>query len=99
MVIGIDVLSKPSPKMRSLSWLRPKGHFDHVAWELVRFIALGVALAVATTVAVAWAAGFGNVMHRLAHPNLIWIPLALPVRSLPTSATCSPTGRWERPAQ
>jgi uncharacterized membrane protein YbhN (UPF0104 family) len=77
MVIGIDVLSKPSPKMRSLSWLRPKGHFDHVAWELVLFIALGVALAVGTTVAVAWAAGFGDVMHRLAHPNLIWIPLAL----------------------
>jgi uncharacterized membrane protein YbhN (UPF0104 family) len=72
------VISNPSPKLKpALSWLRPKGHFNHAAWELVLFVALGVALAVGTTVAVAWAAGFGEVLHRLAHPSLIWIPLAL----------------------
>lgn len=70
--------SSPMPKIKSaLSWFRPKGHFDHATWELVLFIALGVALAVGTTVGVAWAAGFGDVLHRLGHPSALWIPLAL----------------------
>ena len=49
--------------------VRPKGHFDHAAWEVGLLVALGVALAVGTTVGVAWAAGFGDVLHRLAHPT------------------------------
>lgn len=61
----------------ALNWLRPKGHFDHGTWELVVFIALGLALALGTTIGVAWAAGFGEVLHRLAHPRPLWIPLAL----------------------
>jgi uncharacterized membrane protein YbhN (UPF0104 family) len=78
MVFGSPVVSKPSPKLKSaVAWLRPKSHFDHATGELALFITLGVALALGTTLAVAWAAGFGDVLHRLAHPNLIWIPLAL----------------------
>jgi uncharacterized membrane protein YbhN (UPF0104 family) len=72
------VISSPLPKLKSaFSWLRPKGHFDHAAWEVAVFIVLGVALAVGTTVGVAWAAGFGEVLHRLVHPRWGWIPLAL----------------------
>jgi uncharacterized membrane protein YbhN (UPF0104 family) len=78
MAFGSDVISTPSPKLKSaLSWLRPKGHFDHATGEVVFFVALGVALAVGTTVAVAWAAGFGDVLHRLAHPHWMWILLAV----------------------
>ena len=78
MAFGSDVISTSSPKLKSaLAWLRPKGHFDHAAWEVVLFIALGVALALGTTVAVAWAAGFGDVLHRLAHPQWAGIFLAL----------------------
>src|SRR5829696_181696 len=78
MASGPDVLSHPLPKLKSaLSWLRPKGHFNHAAWELGLFIAVGVALALGTTVAVAWAAGYGDVLHRLGHPRPIWIALAL----------------------
>jgi uncharacterized membrane protein YbhN (UPF0104 family) len=78
MASGSDVLSKPSPTLKSaLAWLRPKGHFNHARWELGLFITLGVALALGTTIAVAWAAGFGDVLHRLAHPSWFWIALAL----------------------
>jgi uncharacterized membrane protein YbhN (UPF0104 family) len=78
MVSGPDVLSPASHKHKpALSWLRPKGHFNQGAWELWALIALGVALAVGTTVAVAWAAGFGDVLHRLVHPSPVWIALAL----------------------
>ena len=78
MVSGSDVLSPASHKHKSaLDWLRPKSHFNQGAWELWFLIALGVALAVGTTVAVAWAAGFGDVLHRLVHPSPFWIALAL----------------------
>jgi uncharacterized membrane protein YbhN (UPF0104 family) len=72
------VISRPLPILKNvLNWLRPKGHFDQAVWELVLFIALGVALALGTTFAVAWAAGFDEVLDRLFHPRLLWIPLAL----------------------
>src|SRR6059058_3548567 len=78
MPSGSPVLTKPLPKLKvALGWLRPKGHFNHATWELALFIAIGVALALGTTVAVAWAAGFEEVLHRLFHPRLLWIPLAL----------------------
>lgn len=78
MVSGPDVLSPSLPKPKSaLSWLRPKGHFNHAKGEVFLFIGLGLALALGTTVGVAWAAGFGDVLHRLGHPQPLWIGLAL----------------------
>jgi hypothetical protein len=60
-----------------LSWLRPKGRFDHSGLELVAFVIAGAVIALATTVGVAWAAGFEDVLHRLFHPRPLWIPLSL----------------------
>jgi len=78
MVSGTDVLSPSLPKPKpALSWLRPKGHFNHAKGEVFLFIGLGLALALGTTVGVAWAAGFGDVLHRLGHPQPLWIGLAL----------------------
>lgn len=76
MFNGSDVISTPRLN-HALDWLRPKSHFDHAAWELVVLIALGAALAIGTTVGVAWAAGFGEVFHRLLHVRPLWIPIAL----------------------
>jgi uncharacterized membrane protein YbhN (UPF0104 family) len=73
-----DVMSHPSLKLKSaLAWLRPKGHFNHAPGEVLLFIVIGLVLAVGTSVAVAWAAGFGDVLHRLGHPRPLWISLAL----------------------
>src|SRR6187551_665772 len=78
MVSGPDVLSPSLPKPKSaLSWLRPKSHFNHAKGEVFLFIGLGLALALGTTVGVAWAAGFGDVLHRLGHPQPLWMGLAL----------------------
>ncbi len=78
MVSGTDVLSPSLTKPKSaLSWLRPKSHFNHAKGEVFLFIGLGLALALGTTVGVAWAAGFGDVLHRLGHPQPLWIALAL----------------------
>ena len=73
-----QVLSKPLPPLKAgLSWLRPKGRFDHSKFEVITFVVVGAAIALATTVAVAWAADFEDVLHRLFHPRPLWIPLAL----------------------
>jgi uncharacterized membrane protein YbhN (UPF0104 family) len=73
-----DALSQPLPMFKTvLDWLRPKGHFDHGPFELGFYVALGAAVAFGTTIAVAWAADFDNVLHRLFHPRPFWIPLAL----------------------
>lgn len=61
----------------ALRWLKPRKHFDHPFWELALFVAAGFVLAIGATVGLAWIAGFGTVLHRLRHPNLLWIPLAL----------------------
>lgn len=52
-------------------------HLDHEARHVALFLALGGALALGAAIGVAWAAGFGNVAHRLRHPNLFWLLLAL----------------------
>jgi len=78
MVTASEALSRPVAALKSaLSWLRPRGHFDHAVWELILFVAIGGTIAVGTTVAVAWAAGFDEVLHRLLHLRPLWIPLAL----------------------
>lgn len=62
---------------RGLSWLKPREHFDHPFWELSVLIAVGASLSLGAAIGVAWAAGFGTVLHRLGHPAPLWIPLAL----------------------
>jgi hypothetical protein len=52
-------------------------HRDHGRREVVISVAIAAALAAAALVGVAWAAGLGNVAHRLAHPHWIWFAVAL----------------------
>ncbi len=54
-----------------------RSHLDHTPRQLVLFIALGAALAVGALLGVSWAAGFGEVGHRLNAVDWIWIPIAL----------------------
>ncbi len=78
MFSGSQVITRQLPTFKNaLNWLRPKGHFDHATGELAVLIGLGATLALGTTVAVAWAAGFGEVFHRLLHVRPLWIPIAL----------------------
>ncbi len=78
MFRGSEVISRQLPTLKSaLRWFGPKGQFDQAAWELALFIALGAALALGTTLAVAWAAGFDEVFHRVLHVRPLWIPIAL----------------------
>jgi uncharacterized membrane protein YbhN (UPF0104 family) len=75
---GFGVISRPLPTLKNaLDWLRPKSHFDHGAFELALLIAVGAVLAVGTSVAVAWAAGFDEVWRRLLEVRPLWIPIAL----------------------
>jgi uncharacterized membrane protein YbhN (UPF0104 family) len=60
-----------------LTVIRPKEHFDHPLKEIAILVVLGAILAMGAIIAVAWAAGFDTVLHRLRHPNAIWIPIAL----------------------
>src|SRR6266508_1161928 len=78
MFSGSQVITRQLPTFKNaLNWLRPKGHFDHATGEFAVLIGLGATLALGTTVAFAWAAGFGEVFHRLLHVRPLWIPLAL----------------------
>jgi uncharacterized membrane protein YbhN (UPF0104 family) len=52
-------------------------HRDHGRREVAASLAIAVALAAGALVGVAWAAGFGEVATRLAHPHWDWFLLAL----------------------
>jgi uncharacterized membrane protein YbhN (UPF0104 family) len=52
-------------------------HREHGRREVALSVAIAVTLAAAALVGVAWAAGFGEVASRLAHPHWHWFPLAL----------------------
>jgi uncharacterized membrane protein YbhN (UPF0104 family) len=51
-------------------------HREHGRRGVVVSVAIAGALAAAALVGVAWAAGFGEVASRLAHPHWMWFPLA-----------------------
>lgn len=72
-----EVTSRPPLLKNIVVWLRPRGHFDQGTWELLLFIVLGAVLALGTTLAVAWAAGFDEVYHRIVHVRPLWIPIVL----------------------
>jgi hypothetical protein len=52
-------------------------HRDHGRREVAVSLAIAGTLAAAAIVGVAWAAGFGAVASRLAHPHLMWFGFAL----------------------
>jgi uncharacterized membrane protein YbhN (UPF0104 family) len=61
---------------RSLDEYVSRHHRDHRRREIAVSVAIAGALAAAALVGVAWAAGFGEVASRLAHPRWIWFLLA-----------------------
>jgi hypothetical protein len=52
-------------------------HLDHGPASVASFLVLGIALALAAGVGVAWDAGFGTVAHLLRHPNFFLLILGL----------------------
>ena len=54
-----------------------KTHMDRTRAESLFFVAASTAIALATLFAVAWAAGFGRVAHRIGEVNPIWFLVAL----------------------
>jgi uncharacterized membrane protein YbhN (UPF0104 family) len=52
-------------------------HREHGRREVAASLAIGVALAAAAFVGIAWAAGFGEVAALVAHPKWLWFAIAL----------------------
>jgi len=56
--------------------LRPLPHLDRHPAQHAILIGVGAALAFGAAIGIAWAAGFGNVLHELRHFDPIWLPVA-----------------------
>jgi hypothetical protein len=56
--------------------LRPQPHLDRHPAQHALLVGIGAALALGAAVGIAWAAGFGNVLHELHHFDPIWLPVA-----------------------
>src|SRR3989441_6903052 len=56
--------------------LRPVPHLDRRPAQHAILIGIGAALAFGAAVGIAWAAGFGSVLHELRHFDPIWLPVA-----------------------
>ena len=56
--------------------LRPAPHLERHAAQHALLVGIGGALALGAAVGIAWAAGFGRVLHELHHFNPIWLPVA-----------------------
>ncbi len=56
--------------------MRPAPHLERDAAQHALLVAIGGALALGATVGIAWAAGFGRVLHELRHVDPIWLPVA-----------------------
>jgi len=56
--------------------LRPVPHLDRHPAQHAILIGIGAALAFGAAVGIAWAAGFGSVLHELRHFDPIWLPVA-----------------------
>jgi uncharacterized membrane protein YbhN (UPF0104 family) len=56
--------------------LRPASHLDRDPAQHALLVGIGGALALGAAVGIAWAAGFGNVLHEMRHADLIWLPVA-----------------------
>ncbi len=62
---------------RSLAEYLSRHHREHGRREVAVSVAIAGALAATALVGIAWAAGFGNVAERLAHPHWVWFAVAL----------------------
>src|SRR5256714_15645380 len=62
--------------MRFKRLLRPAPHLERDAAQHALLVAVGAALALGAAVGIAWAAGFGRVLHELRHVDPIWLPVA-----------------------
>ena len=56
--------------------LRPAPHLERDTAQHAFLVCVGAALALSAAVGIAWAAGFGNVLHQLRHIDPIWLPVA-----------------------
>ena len=56
--------------------LRPAPHLDRDPAQHALLVGFGAMLALGAAVGIAWAAGFGRVLHELHHFNPIWLPVA-----------------------
>ena len=56
--------------------LRPLPHLDRHPAQHAILIGIGAALAFGAATGIAWAAGFGSVLHELRHFDPIWLPVA-----------------------
>jgi len=56
--------------------LRPAPHLERDAAQHALLVGIGAALALGAAVGIAWAAGFGSVLHELRRVDPIWLPVA-----------------------
>jgi uncharacterized membrane protein YbhN (UPF0104 family) len=56
--------------------LRPAPHLERDAAQHALLVGIGATLAFGAAIGIAWAAGFGNVVHELRHFDPIWLPVA-----------------------
>jgi uncharacterized membrane protein YbhN (UPF0104 family) len=63
-------------RMTLKALLRPVPHLERHPAQHAILIGIGAALAFGAAVGIAWAAGFGNVLHELRHFDPVWLPVA-----------------------
>jgi uncharacterized membrane protein YbhN (UPF0104 family) len=56
--------------------LKPAPHLERHAAQHALLVGVGGALALGAAVGIAWAAGFGAVIHELNHVDPVWLPVA-----------------------
>jgi len=56
--------------------LRPAPHLERDPAQHALLVLIGAALALGAAIGIAWAAGFGRVLHQLGHVDPIWLPVA-----------------------
>jgi hypothetical protein len=56
--------------------LRPAPHLERDPAQHALLVLVGAGLALGAVIGIAWAAGFGRVLHELHHVDPIWLPVA-----------------------
>src|SRR6266545_725131 len=63
-------------KVKLKRLLRPAPHLERDPAQHALLVGIAAALALGAAVGIAWAAGFGSVLHELRHFDPIWLPVA-----------------------